>query len=270
MTINKDLWNYGVQVLCLPQLDPNIAAGVLGSASINAALAHAEELRKNTTSELRNMQDGIDDVYKMIPRSNLLIEEAKAARTQSKLVLRNLANITKLLNSLCLEAYDTKFVLPQLRGSEHFAIGDEIMIYVARVHDEKKLCSHDWISGKILYPGREGMIHCHTNLPWSQDGGNGGHYMHLWNQEIIFKRSDFYGLKKLLKEGTDSSFIQLLPMDLPERILKGSVEPLSNVELARNQSNYINLAFAHVDFLKQHVPEMAKRAGVSLKKAAVA
>ena len=168
-----------------------------------------------------------------------------------------------LLDQLRADATEIKFVLPQFRGVKHFEIGDEIMIYVGGATDDRKAVEYDWISAKMLCPGWDWVMHCHSNAPWTHGGSNGGHYFRTTDQNTLFKRSDFYGLRRMLAQHEDEAFANLLPAELAEQIREGVVEPLTEEELAANQVAYIKRATEVVDFYAQHVPIIAERYGIA-------
>lgn len=263
MSNQQDLWDYATAVFSLPSLPIQSVSKTLGSANIDAISTAASNEVANAIERLGQVQKAIDKLAGKSAKSHLLTEEVRAEGARSGLIQRNMTALIALFDQLRADATEIKFVLPQFRGVKHFEIGDEIMIYVGGTTDNRKAVEYDWISAKMLCPGWDWVMHCHSNVPWTHGGSNGGHYFRTTDQNTLFKRSDFYGLRRMLEQHTDDAFTNLLPDELAKRIREGTVEPLTDEELATNQVVYIKRAAKVVDFYAQHVPIIAERYGIA-------
>ncbi|MCR4286033.1 MAG: hypothetical protein NUW00_04030 [Candidatus Kaiserbacteria bacterium] len=263
MSSQQDLWDYATAVFSLPSLRIQAVSRTLGSANIDAILATASDTVADAVKRLGQVQKTIDEIDREPVKSHLLIEEVRAEGARSGLILRNMTALISLLNQLRADVTESKFVLPQFRGVKHFEIGDEIMIYVGVTTDNRKAIEYDWISAKMLCPGWDWVMHCHSNVPWTHGGSNGGHYFRTVDQDTLFKRSDFYGLRRMLEQHEDDTFTNLLPAKLAQQLREGTVEPLTDEELAASQVAYIKRAAKVVDFYAQHVPIIAERYGIA-------
>ncbi len=263
MPKQQDLWDYASVVFSLPTIVLPAVSKTLGVANIEAISSRASEHIIEAYQELEDVREEVRSLKKKKRKSNLLIEEALAKSARNNLVQYNMGELVKLLKRLHAKADEKKFVLPRFRGVKHFKVGDEIMIYIGGAKDRSKV-EYDWISAKMLCPGWDWVMHCHSNIQWTYDGGNGGHYFRTTNQEMLFKRSDFYGLRGMLERGEDTAFTELLSGGLAKKILKGSIEPLTDDELTVNQEAYIRRAIEVVNFHKQQVPIIAELNGVAV------
>jgi hypothetical protein len=263
MSNQQNLWDYATAVFSLPSLRVEVVSKTIGIANIDAISEAASDEVAEAVEQLGQVQKAIDKLGKKKTKSPLLVEEVRAEAAHSRLIQRNMNELIQLLDQLRTKATEDKFVLPQFRGVKHFKIGDEIMIYVGDATDVHKVVEYDWISAKMLCPGWDWMMHCHSNVPWTEGGSNGGHYFRTTEQNTLFKRSDFYGLRRMLEQHDDVGFTNLLPAKLAKQICEGTVEPLTDEELASNQTSYIRRAKDFVDFYAQHVPIIAERYGVT-------
>jgi hypothetical protein len=263
MSNHQDLWDYATAVFSLPSLRIQAVGKTLGSVNIDAIMATASDQVASAVERLDQVQKAIDKLAQEPARSHLLTEEVRAEGARSGLIQRNMTTLIGLLDQLRTDATEAKFVLPQFRGVKHFEIGDEIMIYVGGATDDRKAVEYDWVSAKMLCPGWDWVMHCHSNVPWTQGGSNGGHYFRTTDQNTLFKRSDFYGLRRMLEQHEDDAFTNLLPAELAKQIREGTVEPLTDEELSANQVTYIKRAASVVDFYAQHVPIIAERYGIA-------
>lgn len=259
MSNQQDLWDYATAVFSLPSLRIQAVSKTLGSANIDAISSAASGKVASAVERLGQVQKAIDKLADESAKSHLLTEEVRAEGARSGLIQQNMTALVNLLDQLRADASESKFVLPQFRGVKHFEIGDEIMIYVGGATDDRKTVEYDWISAKMLCPGWDWVMHCHSNVPWTEGGSNGGHYFRTTDQNILFKRSDFYGLRRMLEQHEDEAFTNLLPAEMAKQIHEGTVEPLTDEELAANQVAYIKRAAKVVDFYAQHVPIIAER-----------
>ncbi len=263
MTSKPDLWDYATAVFSLPSLRIQAVSKTLGSANIDAISAVASDKVASAVECLDQVQKALDKLVGNTSKSHLLAEEVRAEAARSGLVQRNMTALIGLLDQLRADATESKFVLPQFRSVKHFEIGDEIMIYVGGATNDRKAVEYNWISAKMLCPGFDWVMHCHSNVPWTHGGSNGGHYFRTINQNTLFKRSDFYVLRHMLEQYVDDAFTNLLPAELAKQIREGTVDPLADEELAANQSAYIKRAAKVVDFYAEHVLIIAERYGIA-------
>jgi len=263
MSNQQDLWDYATAVFSLPSLRIQAVSKTLGSANIDAISVAASGEVASAVERLSQVQGAIDKLAGETSKSHLLIEEVRAEGARSGLIQRNMTALIGLLDQLRADVTENKFVLPQFRGVKHFEIGDEIMIYVGGATDVRKAVEYDWISAKMLCPGWDWVMHCHSNVPWTHGGSNGGHYFRTTDQNTLFKRSDFNGLRRMLEQHEDDAFTNLLPAKLAQQISEGTVEPLTDEELVANQVVYIKRAAKVVDFYSQHVRIIAERYGIA-------
>lgn len=263
MPKQQDLWDYATVVFSLPLIELPAVSKTLGVANIEALSFRASEHIIEAYQELDDVREEVRSLRKKKRKSSLLIKEALAKSMRNNLVQYNMGELVKLLERLRAKAVENKFVLPRFRGVKHFEVGDEIMIYIGGAKDKSKV-KYDWISAKMLCPGWDWVMHCHSNVQWTYDGGNGGHYFRTVDQDMLFKRSDFYGLRGMLERGEDTAFTKLLSSGLAKKILKGNVEALTDDELTVNQEAYIRRAIEVVNFYKDQVPIIAELNGVTV------
>lgn len=263
MSHKTDLWEYAIAYFQLPALRLQAVSEVLGTANIDAISASAQDKVTDAENELEKVQRRIKKLEEESRASKLLVEQVQVDGAGDEFIKKHMGELIDLLATLREASTAEKFVLPQFRGVTHFEVGDEIMIFVGEATDDRCSVEHDWISAKMLCPGWDWVMHCHSNVPWTNGGGNGGHYFRTTDQDVLFKRSDFFGLRNMFKEGSDTAFLDLLPNDVAKRIRNGTVDPLTNDELEQQQESFIRRATEVVDFYAQNVPIIAERYGIA-------
>lgn len=258
----KDLWDYATVVFSIPKMRLEVASKTLGVNNIKAIISSASEKIKEVNADIADINRDIKKANKT--KSKLLIDEANARNAESILIQRNVSSLIKLLKKLRSETVKSDFVLPKLRNANYFSIGDKVMVYATGIEGAKKIINYDWISGIILCPNWSGETHCISNNKWSKRGSCGGHYIRTIDQDIIFKRSDFYKIRKMLKEGKNDAQINMMHQNLAEKISGGTVEPLTDNEIALNQPKFIRRLAKIVDIYRDHIPIIAKRYSVKI------
>lgn len=256
---DKALWDYATVVFLIPKMRLEVVSKTLGISTIKAILSSASKKLKEVNKDITDINWDIKEANKT--KSQLLIDEAKARNAENTLKRRNMSALIKLLKRLSSETKKRDFVLPELRDPNYFSIGDEVMVYATAIEGAKKIMNYDWISGKILCPNWSGETHCISNNKWAKGASCGGHYLWTADQDIIFKRSDFYKIRKMLKAGNNKFKI---PQNLATKISEGTVEPLTEKQLASNQKKYIQHFAKVVGVYKSHIPIIAKRYGVKI------
>lgn len=264
MHSHKELWEYAISILELPRIPLEQVSAILGTSNIDAMIASATERIANAKQRLDERDAAFNRFREQASYSSLHAEEIRLSGSRDERVLHNMGELLQLLEVLRSRATEAKFVLPQFRGVSHFETGDELMIYIGKTSNDVRSVPYDWISAKMLCPDGDGGAHCHSNMPWTHDGSNGGHYFCTANPLHIFKREEFYGLRYALEHDELKELTSLLSVRMKKSILEGSLEPLTSEELAVNQELYIRRAKDVVSFYSRFVPIMAKRYGVQL------
>jgi hypothetical protein len=259
---DKALWDYATVVFSIPQMRLEVVSKTLGIDNIKAIMSSASGQLKEVNKDITDINWDIKETNKT--KSQLLIDEAKARNAENILKRRNMSALIELLKRLRFETKKRSFVLPELRDPNYFSIGDEVMIYVSGKEGFKKATKYDWVSGKILCPNLSGPTRCITNNKLENARFCHGHFFQTFNQDDIFKRSDFYKIRKMLKEGKNDVQIKMMHQNLAKQISEGTVEPLTDKQLASNQKKYIQHLAKVVSVYKSHIPVIAKRYGVKI------
>jgi len=264
MSKKQELWGYAKSIFSLPDIKLEGVGDIIGSANFNEILHALNKKIKELEEDLKRIFKDATNVKDTLG-SSLIREEIIVSGSRTELALKNLYQLKTFLQELRTLTKKRKLVLPEFRSVTHFKVGDEIMIYVGVNRADKRcIAKHDWISAKMLCPGWDWIMHCHSNHQWTTDGGNGGHYFRTDNQNMLFKRKDFFDLRNMLKNDPDNSLLTLLPKGIAKNISKGSVEPTTDQEIIDQRASVILEAASIIDFYAQNVAPMAKRYKIKL------
>ncbi len=250
----KNLWEYAIHTFNLLPVELERASETLGRNNLSGLL-------ENISNGLLEKRDFL--IPKALRKDSIIAEEMQALIRYNMLHQHNLHRLYLLCNRLLNEATESKPVLPPFRGPEHFKVGDEVMIYNGIITPKSPL-EHKWISAMVLFPWDNAPPYCYTNYPWAKDANDCGHGMNAGGDYLIFKREDFYGIRKKLQNGDDPLFTKLIPEDIANEIRHGSVEPTSDEELKQKRPSFIKQMKENVNTFKQTIPVIAKRYGVTI------
>lgn len=247
------------------------AGEILGTANLKEMIEFVMLDIGRIASDMKRQKEKVLEISEDRPVVKFVVDEIEGFVAADEVVVKNRMFLVSLLQEQLRLAKKQKPMLPVCRNQIHFELGDDVMIHIgnSRKHRSSKiLAKHDWIPAKILH-ARANPI-CHSNKSHSKNGPNSGHYYAASNQNQVFKRQDFYRLRRMAKRGfsSDLKFLKLLPKYVYDMIAKGTVYPLSDKRLAREQAEIIRTAYRVTDTncYRDNVEIIAKKYRIKLSK----
>jgi hypothetical protein len=247
------------------------AGEILGTSNIDEMIDFVMiEIRK-IASERKELKKKVNLSSKSNDMVKLVADEIEALISAKQVAIQNRMSLFSLLKKIKTSTKKDKPLLPICRGSNHFKIGDDIMIDIGLYYREfspvAKISKHDWIPAKILsiFPHTV----CYTIKSYVGTGAYCGHYFAAPDQNYVFKRQDFYELRRIVRKSRDVKFLKLLPKYVRDSISNGTVYPMSDKRLAKEQTRIIKTAynvFDENDCYRDNVKIMAKKRRIKLDK----
>ncbi len=226
----------------------------LGSGNILLLLRHLKRILGDLPDAMKKTEELIAKGREDFDEMELI--ELCALNAYQRVKFGHFKLIESSLRSL-VPLVEHKPKLPILRDKEYFAVGDDVMVYVgdpgfyrwaSRQKDEhgaKLISKYHWVPAKIFDNGfydAQGnksdltdtvTVFCYDKVvtPYNHLGGHLEHA--FYSAPVIFKRREFFDIKKIVVENNDTEFLNSFFANCVYKNEKHKTTRLNDVELMR-------------------------------------
>ncbi len=247
---------------------------ILGQASVEAMSRKLKPIHENLLTNIDKQEKLLEELNgKRLWNVMETVEIASyIAYLRIKIGNRKLAisNLNTIISNMKASYLRPNYpIMPCLRDSSHFLPGDDVMFYTGEVEldgQEKapsegvRTTSFRWVAAKVINcsdQSDEFPLRVFTVNHWLQGGSMQGHFGEcLVTSPFVFKRSEFFKIRKMLETNSDPEFLLLFLNNFEVKAERYKIIPCNDTEQIREMILDSNIERISVESLKENEETM--------------